>query len=93
MFGICSPFSSRNFSEGGCATNYLISPLVLAWPYMATTLENMGRVNTLVMVRSGMGEYAGAARRRVHLATVLLRPPSGHRPGRRQARRAHSYVP
>ena len=37
-------------------------------------------------VRSGMGAYAGAARRRVHLATILLRPPSGHRPGRRQAR-------
>ena len=37
-------------------------------------------------VRSGVGTYAGAARRRVHLATVLPRPPSGHRPGRRQAR-------
>ena len=36
--------------------------------------------------RSGMGTYAGAARRRVHLATVLLRPPSGHRPGRRLTR-------
>ena len=35
-----------------------------------------------------MGAYAGAARRRVHLATVLLKPPSGHRPGRRQARHA-----
>ena len=34
-------------------------------------------------VRSGMGAYAGAVRRRVHLATVLLRPPSVHRPGRR----------
>ena len=34
------------------------------------------------------GAYAGAARRRVHLATVLPRPPSGHRPGRRQARHA-----
>ena len=33
-----------------------------------------------------MGAYAGAGRRRVHLAAVLLRPPSGHRPGRRQAR-------
>ena len=33
-----------------------------------------------------MGTYAGAARRQVHLATVLPRPPSGHRPGRRQAR-------
>ena len=40
-------------------------------------------------VRSGMGSYAGAAHRRVHLATVLLRPQSGHRPGRRQARHAH----
>ena len=39
--------------------------------------------------RSGVGKYAGAARRRVHLVTVLLRPPSGHRPGRRQARHAH----
>ena len=36
-------------------------------------------------VRSGMGAYAGAARRRVHLATVLLRPPSGYRPGLRLA--------
>ena len=34
-----------------------------------------------------MRPYAGAARRRVHLATVL-RPPSGHRPGLRQAREA-----
>ena len=39
--------------------------------------------------RSGMGTYAGAARRRVYLTTVLLRPPSGHRPGRHQARHAH----
>ena len=36
------------------------------------------------MVR--LGKVWGAARRRVHRATVLLRPPSGHRPGRRQAR-------
>ena len=35
-----------------------------------------------------MGTYAGAARRRIQLVTVLLRPPSGHRPGRRQARHA-----
>ena len=41
-----------------------------------------------IMVRSGVGTYAGAARRRVHIATVLVRPPSGHRPGRRQARHA-----
>ena len=38
-----------------------------------------------------MGAYAKAARRRVHLATVLLRPPSGHRPGRRQARHARIF--
>ena len=43
-----------------------------------------------IQVGSGMGAYAGAARRRVHLATVILRPPSGHRPGTRQAR--HSFV-
>ena len=42
-------------------------------------------------VRSGMGAYAGAARRGVHLATVLLRPPSDHRPGGRQAR--HARIP
>ena len=40
----------------------------------------------LYQVMSGMGAYAGTARRRVHVATVLLRPPSGHRPGKRQAR-------
>ena len=40
-------------------------------------------------VKSGMGTYAGAARRRVNLVTVLLLPPSGHHPGRRQARYAH----
>ena len=34
----------------------------------------------------GMGAYAAVARRRVHLATVLPRPPSGHCLGRRQAR-------
>ena len=33
------------------------------------------------LLKSGMGAYAGAARRRVHLATVLPRLPSGHRPG------------
>ena len=27
--------------------------------------------------------------RRVHLTTVLLRPPSGHRPGRRQTHHTH----
>ena len=40
-------------------------------------------------IRSGMGTYVGAVRRRVHIATVLLRPPSDHRPGKRQARHAH----
>ena len=40
-------------------------------------------------LRSGMGAYTGAARRRVHLAMELLRPPSGHRPDRRQARHTH----
>ena len=35
---------------------------------------------------SDVGAYAGAARRRIHLVTVLFRPPSGHRPDRRQTR-------
>ena len=37
-------------------------------------------------MRSVVWTYDEATRRRVHSATVLLRPPSGHRPGRRQAR-------
>ena len=41
--------------------------------------------NFSLIYRSGMEAYAGAARRRVHLATVLFRPTSGHRPGRPQA--------
>ena len=40
-------------------------------------------------VRSVMGAYAGAARRRVHLVILFIRPPSGYRPGRRRARHAH----
>ena len=43
---------------------------------------------SILKLRSGMGAYGGTARRRVHLATVLLRPPSAHRPGKRQARHA-----
>ena len=39
-----------------------------------------------------MGTYAGATRRRVHLAAVRLPPPSGHRPGRRQARHARIKI-
>ena len=38
-----------------------------------------------------MEDYAGAERRHVNLATVLLRPLSGHRPGRCQA--CHAHVP
>ena len=38
-----------------------------------------------------MGVYVGAPRRRVHLATVLSRPLSGHSPGRRRAR--HVRIP
>ena len=32
-------------------------------------------------VKSDMGAYGGATRRRVYLATILHRPPSGQRPG------------
>ena len=37
------------------------------------------------------GAYSELARRRVHLATVIIRPPFGHRPGRRQAHHAHIF--
>ena len=43
---------------------------------------------SIEQVRSGTGAHSGAARRRVHLAPVLLRPLSVYRPGRRQARHA-----
>ena len=46
--------------------------------------RSFGITRSISRIRSGMGAYAGAARRRVQLATVLLRPLSGHRPGRRQ---------
>ena len=36
-----------------------------------------------------MSGQVWGTRRRVHLATALLRTPSGHRPSRRQARHAH----
>ena len=54
------------------------------------TAEDFG-IKVRVVGRSGMKTYAGAARRRVHLVTVLLRPPSGHRPDRRQARHVHIH--
>ena len=40
-------------------------------------------------VRSYMGAYVREALCRVHLVTVLLRHPSGHRPDRRKARHVH----
>ena len=39
---------------------------------------------SILRVRSGQVRYGGI-HRSVHLAMVLLRPPSSHRPGRRQA--------
>ena len=49
-------------------------------------------INLLHMMGQVMYERIhGAARRRVHLVTVLLRPPSGHRPDRRQARHARIH--
>ena len=53
-----------------------------------TGTERLLAYSGLGQIRSGQlwGAWAGAARRRVHLATVLLPLPYGHRPGRRQAR-------
>ena len=56
-------------------------------PNMQATCSLLSLSTKSEPVRSGMGAYAGAARRRVHLATVLVRPPSGHRLGRSQARK------
>ena len=52
-------------------------------------LTDVNTFSFTIQVRSGLGAYAGAARRCVHIATILLRPPSSHRPGRRQARHTH----
>ena len=40
--------------------------------------------------RSAVSAYAGSVLRRVHLAVVLVRPPSGHSPGKRRARHSQS---
>ena len=42
----------------------------------------------IVFLHSGQ-VWGHMPEQRVHLVTVLLRPPSGHRPGRRQARHVH----
>ena len=62
---------------------------VTAKPGLTKSAPKPDENSEVSQVRSGMGAYAGAARRRVHLVTVLLGPPSGHRPDRRQARHAH----
>ena len=48
-------------------------------------------IDKLYQVRLGKGSYAEAASRLVHIATVLLRPPSGHRPYNRHAH--HARIP
>ena len=69
------------------------SPSVfLSWPKMLEIrpIQTNGPVTfENKRLKLYMGAYAGAARRCVHPATVLLRPPSDHRPRRRQARHAH----
>ena len=59
-------------------------------PNLPAAKADQGRLGLGVeaQVRSGMGAYGETALRRVHLVKVLLRPPSGHSPGRRQARHA-----
>ena len=63
-----------------------------SYDFIRFALERQGLVHhragmrtcASICVRSSMGAYAGAARRRVYLATEILRPPSGHRPDRRR---------
>ena len=52
--------------------------------YWEDSRSHAGRYE--VMSGQVWGVYPGAARHRVHLATVLLRPPFGHHPGARPAR-------
>ena len=82
-------YTSRQFVDGNTnGTSYIV--FMFNNLKMEQNDEFLGWIIiTKGQVRLGMGAYAGAARHRVHLATVLLRPPSGHRPGRRQARHAH----
>ena len=55
-----------------------VATLGRCWWWRVVSSDRSGQV-------SGMRTYAGAARRRVHFTTVILRLPSGHRPGRHHA--------
>ena len=63
--------------------------IVVVWCVLALT--HWDDVKLMEYIRSGVAAFAGAARRRVHLATVLPRPLSGHSPGRRQAAMPASF--
>ena len=59
-----------------------------AWTSKGTTHTLCFHIFYESRIRSGMRVIARTARRPVLLAAVLLRPPSGHRPSRRQTRHA-----
>ena len=95
--GYFSPHKQINYSQNICEPKKITSSRLINVIEMnplfrraLTVLVNYSwLINTWdgeTSFKSGKGAYAGAARRRVHLVTVLLRPTSGHRPGRRQAR-------
>ena len=57
--------------------------------HSANTQNNSS--NTQTSRSSHVWRHTPTARRRVHFATVLVRPSSGHRPGWRQARHARIF--
>ena len=78
---------STRIPRGSTDRAITIPQAVLYFCYWESIDETI--IIIMIHVRSGVGTYGGAERRRVHLATVLLRPPSGLRPDRRQAHHAH----
>ena len=83
-------YGSCNINENENSLNTIVKSTLVSMfailKYLFCSIKNWGAVP---LFRSVMNAWAGAARRRVHLATVLPRPPSGQRLGSRWARHAH----
>ena len=75
-------FSGQNWLYGNCGTQAVatitFSSRVGHWRALATKRDGAKR-RRKADILGQCGGYAGEARRRVHLASILVRPPSGHR--------------